>query len=455
MNRASSILKLIPRVTETQMPSKLFPGLPCDVRNDEEMHLVTSPVTSPVAHIPKEPLFRQNYPNSKQIRAFNSSYSILPTTIISSAPCMLFHLNYLHENDVDYLIDDNLWAQRISERVSLNFKFIVIQRIGAMLHDLTHGIEYRREVIERVIKHGAEYTYLSEYDLSSSTPDQKKDIEACFIASILRFLILLAPSDTTIARYDFKAKLEHIYKQRMNLESQSSNELTYLFRFERAILMLKDLTNGVKKKGLFLTVGSLLEGSHNSVRYITGKELVLSFLLQSSNIFKLGGHSSKETKRRLAIIEYICDLKVKKRRRKVTHSIEDDEEEEEQEEEGSMEEIQALDSLYLLADVAKEQREQYLLSSILNSDIIVNVDKYLLYFQYQEALLHDRFDVIESFVTEIRDFSPSLTDPSLFYQEYSTKLQDLYNLLQTMNHVDPHLQNRYYELRKKINPVPS
>lgn len=145
---------------------------------------------------------------------------------------------------------------------------------------------------------------------------------------------------------------------------------------------------------------------------------------------------------------------MKKRRRKVTHSIED-EEEEEREEDGSMEEVLTLDSLHLLADVAKEQREQNLLSSILNSDIIVNVDKYLLYFQYQEALLHDRFDVIESFVTEIRDFSPSITDPSLFYQEYSTKLQDLYNLLQTMNHVDPHLQNRYHELRKKINPVPS
>jgi len=284
MNRASSLSKFILRATDTQMPSQLIPGLTCDVRNDEEMHSVTSPISSPVVRIPKEHLFRQTYhPNTNQIRAFKSSYSILP--IVSTPICMLFHLDYLNENDVDYLLDDNLWAQRISERVPVNLRFILIQRIGAMLHDLSHGVEYRNEVIERVMKHGAEYTYLSEYDLSSSTPDQKRDIEACFIASILRFLILVAPSDTTIARYDFKAKLEHIYKQRMNLESQSSNELTYLFRFERAILMLKELTNGAKKKGLFLAVGSLLEGSHNSVRYITGKKLllVLSFLLQSSN----------------------------------------------------------------------------------------------------------------------------------------------------------------------------
>lgn len=281
MNRAS-FFKLIPRVTETQMPSQLIPGLTYEVRSDEEMHLVTSPVSPPVVRIPKEYLFRQIYSNANQIRAFKSSYSILP--IVSTPICMLFHLDYLHENDVDYLIDDNLWAQRISERVPLSLRFILIQRIGVMLHDLSHGIEYRNEVIERVMKHGAEYTYLSEYDLSSSTSDQKKDIEACFIASILRFLILVAPSDTTIARYDFKAKLEHIYKPRMNLESRSSNELTYLFRFERAIIMLKELTNGAKKKGLFLAVGSLLEGSHNSVRYITGKKLLfaLYFLLQSA-----------------------------------------------------------------------------------------------------------------------------------------------------------------------------
>ena len=116
---------------------------------------------------------------------------------------------------------------------------------------------------------------------------------------MLNLRMKLPNRNTEKERAQFKERIVEEYVEFLGNETGNDAELTWLFRFERSIVLAKSYINGNRNKGLFLAVGNLLEGSDDFTRYITG------------------GHSSKETKRRVLLIEHLCDIKPRKRTRKL------------------------------------------------------------------------------------------------------------------------------------------
>jgi hypothetical protein len=100
---------------------------------------------------------------------------------------------------------------------------------------------------------------------------------------------------TTKDRDEFRTRIFGKYSEFLETEHGNDSELTSLFRFERAILNTKNYVSANGNKGLFLAVGNLLDGSDECTRYTTG------------------GHSSKKSKRRMLLIESICDIKPRER----------------------------------------------------------------------------------------------------------------------------------------------
>eukprot|EP01040_Poterioochromonas_malhamensis_P011707 gene11707-12776_t len=221
---------------------------------------------------------------------------------------VLHECKFIPEDDFSYLSDDSKWIRRLSYRVTPEeMKEKVIPFLKILLNDLDQQPNKLDLIIEKVFSRGAEHTYLIEVKLSELDFNQRKEIEACFVASVIRYLILKTPAekrDTSQAREEFRKRLvedgvENSYADFMQNEVGSDIELTCLYRFERAVLIAKTYISGNRNKGLFLSVGSLLEGSDDFTKYITG------------------GHASKETKRRVMIIERLCGIQPRKRMRKL------------------------------------------------------------------------------------------------------------------------------------------
>jgi hypothetical protein len=214
---------------------------------------------------------------------------------------------YSTVNDYDYLSDPNKWLMRMEARLSLVFRAIeesselgrdstdtliniVMDGLKEMSVEIHHPSNCRK-VKPNLTGRGALLSYLVDkrfpFDLNS---EQKKEIEAIFVATYLRAKII----------EDYKAhpkKIEKFNEERtqfrlrlvadyplISLEETDIAEFIYLHRFERAIILLYEMTNKVERK-LSLKVGNLLEGTPDSKRYI------------------IGGRSAKDTLRRLDIIE--------------------------------------------------------------------------------------------------------------------------------------------------------
>jgi serine/threonine protein kinase len=232
---------------------------------------------------------------------------------------LLYKCDFLPENDFDYLKDSEKWIRKLMFRLSPEeMKSIVAQSIqDKLMYQLENEPSKIDIIIEKVFSRGAEHTYLSgkqkfsfvtaclnifssEIKLPELDFNQRKEIEACYVATILRHLILRdGEKETTKDREEFKTRIFGKYSEFLENEYGNDSELTWLFRFERAILIAKNYVNGNRNKGLFLAMANLLEGSDEFTKYVTG------------------GHSSKETKRRVLLIESICDIKPRKRARKL------------------------------------------------------------------------------------------------------------------------------------------
>jgi hypothetical protein len=88
---------------------------------------------------------------------------------------------------------------------------------------------------------------LIEYNLSF---EQRKIIECCFLATFIRFIILQqSQRDTKDARLLFKEKIIDEYSEFLGNEVGNDVELSWLFRFERAILFTKSFINAKRNKG--------------------------------------------------------------------------------------------------------------------------------------------------------------------------------------------------------------
>ncbi len=205
---------------------------------------------------------------------------------------VLHECKFISEDDFSYLSDDSKWIRRLSYRVTPEeMKEKVVSVLKILLNDLDQQPNKLDLIIEKVFGRGAEHTYLIEVKLSELDFNQRKEIEACFVASVIRYLILKTPfekRDTSQAREEFRKRLveegvENSYADFMQNEVGSDIELTCLYRFERAVLIAKTYISGNRNKGLFLSVGSLLEGSDDFTKYITGghaRYVILCFDLE-------------------------------------------------------------------------------------------------------------------------------------------------------------------------------
>lgn len=217
----------------------------------------------------------------------------------------------LAEDDVEYLRNESNWLKRLSHRqIDDELKLLIPQRVKIFIDEIKTTPERLSFISEQLCARGAIATRLSDIPLNVDF-NVRKEIEAAFLATLIREMILIEGKDTKDERDVFLNKMttkyEEFLKDVVPTASSSSRlaedtinaERTFLFRFERAIIIAKSMISGTRNKGLFLSVGNLLEGSDDYVRYITG------------------GHSSKETKRRVLMIEHLCDIKPRKRTRKL------------------------------------------------------------------------------------------------------------------------------------------
>ncbi len=183
-------------------------------------------------------------------------------------------------DDFTYFMDNKKWIRRLSYRIGLEeeMKAKVVNALEMLIADLENKPDKIDLIIEKILNKGAEHIYLIDIKLSELDFNQRREIEACFVASIIRYLILKTPAekrDTSQAREEFRKRLvedgvENSYADFMQNEVGSDIELTCLYRFERAVLIAKTYISGNRNKGLFLSVGSLLEGSDDFTKYITG-----------------------------------------------------------------------------------------------------------------------------------------------------------------------------------------
>ncbi len=217
---------------------------------------------------------------------------------------------FLPENDTDYLNNRITFEKRILSRIEPeHLKDACKKRLNAFitelekiknLPDLEQQQKQIKQKAEQVLACDALNSHWSEKELKELNLDnkQKHEINAAFISALIRFLILreeISEEDTLNEREALRKRIqsEEHYFSFLGEQTGDSKELTYLFRFERAILQITSLTDYINKQ-LFLIIGNILEGSKNSVRYTDG------------------GGESKATKRRKKLIACLCTLQSKK-----------------------------------------------------------------------------------------------------------------------------------------------
>ncbi len=174
-------------------------------------------------------------------------------------------------------------------------------------------VDFPNDHIEKFISYQLlNYDFKNDVDLTKIT-DEKirvetiKRIEACYIASLLRKYIVsqFENENDEQGRIQFCDRCENEYRDIIHLEKlltsnlvDPSQELTWLFRYERAMIALKHFFTLTSRKGIFLHVGRLLEGSNVSP-YIVGTG------------------STFRTQRRLSLMEYIFEKPRGTKRKKI------------------------------------------------------------------------------------------------------------------------------------------
>ncbi len=207
------------------------------------------------------------------------------------------------------LCDTKTWKERMTTRLNLLFRSasepingktpqeiidIIEAGLDELMTELDHPI-HRKRVKPHLVGRGALYTYLVDKDLPADlTQEQKKEIESIFFATYIRDCILedAVKQNGKILDYgaslnDFKTRLMSDYPTIL-IEPSDLSEFTFLYRFERAVLYLYNITGKIERK-LSLKVGNLLEMCSDTKRYI------------------IGGRSAKDTMRRLELIELLIE----------------------------------------------------------------------------------------------------------------------------------------------------
>jgi hypothetical protein len=215
---------------------------------------------------------------------------------------------YPTTNDYDYLVNEVDWKDRMRTRLVLLFRSveegafakptdsvieIVLTGLQEMLNEIRDSPNKKR-VRPNLVGRGALLTYLVDKDLPTElSTEHKKEIESCFFATFIREMLLEEYSinphlinSYIEERANFRDRLMTDYAE-VPIDTSDNTELIYLYRFERAVLKLFEITHKMERK-LSLKVGNLLEGTSDTKRYI------------------IGGRSAKDTVRRLDLIECLA-----------------------------------------------------------------------------------------------------------------------------------------------------
>ena len=221
---------------------------------------------------------------------------------------------FLLEDDYTYLENTDLFVIKtkfLLKDQGQDVRDILGKQIKEFITELNEG----KAGIDNIQRKWSEPTL----DLIRTNTSQKKqlsfnernEIYAAFVSAFLRFNFLASQRNfkendtltqhTNQERERFFNKVQKEYTAIWDSCDLSSYELTYLYRFERAISSLKNILSANRNKGLFLTIGTLLEGSPAATKYTTG------------------GNSSVETKRRVSLIECLCQTKKRIKRRNLNY----------------------------------------------------------------------------------------------------------------------------------------
>jgi hypothetical protein len=157
----------------------------------------------------------------------------------------LYKCAYLQEDDFSYLIDEDKWIKRLSYRLTPEeIRGPIMDVVRQVIHEMESADDKLDTIVEKVFSRGAEHTYLSEMKLPELDFNQRKEIEACFVSSILRHVILKEAKISEKDRAQFKERIVGEYAQFLENETGNDVELTWLFRFERTIVLAKTYIPG-------------------------------------------------------------------------------------------------------------------------------------------------------------------------------------------------------------------
>ena len=221
------------------------------------------------------------------------------------------YLNLLSENDFDYLLDKSRWIEKLLYRIHLvEVKPLLRETLEEVMQELErNGRDIPGNVIEKICNRKQDGKYLFGKELPPAVqPDfaLRKEIEVLFISTLFRHILLTQyERDNQKAREEFTSRFELDYLPKFSEEERNfinSQELTMLFRFERGLLLAKNFMCGKRRKLLLLGIGNCLERDDLFVKYITGS------------------HATKETSRRIKMIEHLFKIVPGKRRRKPVSS---------------------------------------------------------------------------------------------------------------------------------------
>lgn len=154
-------------------------------------------------------------------------------------------------------------------------------KILALIQDLNTGREYGHietesisPNIQKLFKDGAYQTFFAkDTTISLETPLthlELRDLNAAFMSVYLRDYILRHQKDQKKQKEAFLNLFKHEYiyfVDDINRVLTDVAQFCSLYRFERAILILKNHEQCHRNKGLFLTVGLIIEGGYTPVHH--------------------------------------------------------------------------------------------------------------------------------------------------------------------------------------------
>jgi hypothetical protein len=193
---------------------------------------------------------------------------------------------FLSEDDIHYLISDEEWMSKKSEKLRMNEKMIFNSFLLQVRNMDSHC--FTSEFVNDFFNDLFDYDYIQNL----TTEKRKVEVKSIFIASIIREMILRNENCETMeySRLTFFDKYPFLRNQ-----EGSDTELTWLNRYERSLRYLYPLMLPNGNKQFYLNIGAHLQGSDIYTQYLTG------------------GANRPETQRRVDIFESITNVKPKPR----------------------------------------------------------------------------------------------------------------------------------------------